>query len=60
MQIHSPAQRRATLEATSRAAAAAHDAHVQTALSSVGWERRGFLQVLRRVERPGHPGSDLD
>lgn len=58
--IQSPTQRRAVLDATSTAAAAAHDAHVQDAMSSVVWERRGFLQVLRRVSRPAHPGADLD
>jgi hypothetical protein len=59
-QIQSPAERRATLEATSDAAAAAHDAHLQDAMSSVVWERRGFLRVLRRVARPAHPGAGVD
>jgi hypothetical protein len=59
-EIQSPTKRRATLEATARAADAADQAHLQDAVSSVVWERRGFLRVLRRVSRPGHPGSDLD
>jgi hypothetical protein len=59
-QSQAPTQRRGTLEATSRAAEAADQAVHQDAVSSVVWERRGFLRVLRRVTRPSHPGSDLD
>jgi hypothetical protein len=56
--LHSPSETRAALEATSRAAAAAHDAHVQDAMNSVVWERHGFLQVLRRG-RPS-PGAEIE
>jgi hypothetical protein len=37
---------RAELAATSRAVAAADEAHVRSALGSVRWERRGLLQRL--------------
>ena len=40
------------LEATSKAALAAHDAHLREATDSVQWERRGWLGRLARVERP--------
>jgi hypothetical protein len=47
--LHSPSETRAALEATSRATATAHDAHVYDAMNSVVWERHGLLQVLRRA-----------
>ena len=49
-------RRREVLEETSRAALAADEMHVAEAVESVEWERRGVLQLLRRVRR----GSDRD
>ncbi len=40
------------LEGCSRAVLAADQAHLSEALESVGWERRGWLGRLVRVERP--------
>jgi hypothetical protein len=37
------------LQATSRLTAAADNAHVQDAIGSVSWERRGLLQRLVRT-----------
>jgi hypothetical protein len=47
----SPNVQRGLLEATDRALAAAHDAHVREAMREVRWERRGLLRRL--VRRPG-------
>jgi hypothetical protein len=44
----SPAVQRDLLEATDRALAAAHAAHVREAMRHVRWERRGLLQRLVR------------
>jgi hypothetical protein len=41
---------REQLDATTQAMAAAEDAHLREALTSVQWERRGMLQRL--VRRP--------
>jgi hypothetical protein len=38
----------AQFEATSATVAAAHDHHVEQAMSKVRWERRGFLRRLTR------------
>ncbi|MEA2426719.1 MAG: hypothetical protein QOF37_347 [Thermoleophilaceae bacterium] len=54
----SAARRREILEDTSRAAIAAHDAHVQEAIESVDWERRGVLQTLTRVRRRSGEAAD--
>ena len=43
---------------TARAVADGHDAHLNRALESVSWERRGLLGRLRRRSRPvGIPGN---
>ncbi len=39
------------MQASTRALLAAHDAHVQEAMRSVRWERRGLLQRLTRDGR---------
>jgi hypothetical protein len=39
---------REQMEATARALCVAHDAHLQEAMDSVAWERRGFLGRLTR------------
>jgi hypothetical protein len=38
----------ARFDAISAAVAAAHDAHVEEAMSGVEWERRGLLRRLKR------------
>jgi hypothetical protein len=38
------------LRETSRLTLAADDAHVQDAIGSVSWERRGLLQRLVRID----------
>jgi hypothetical protein len=48
MSAHRNAQ--VELETTTQAVLAAHEAYGQEALESVGWERRGPLQRLVRVE----------
>jgi hypothetical protein len=40
------------LETTTEAVLAADEAYGRDALESVGWERRGLLQRLVRVEAP--------
>jgi hypothetical protein len=45
------ARRRKILAETSRAAAAAHDAHLRDALDESKWERRGVLRTLSRRQR---------
>jgi hypothetical protein len=43
---------------TARAVHDGHNAHVNRALESVSWERRGLLGVLSRRPRPARiPGS---
>jgi hypothetical protein len=46
------------LARTARAVANGHDAHLNRALESVSWERRGLLGALSRRPRPARiPGS---
>jgi hypothetical protein len=40
------------LEETTRAITSADAAHLQQAIQSVTWERRGLLQMLVRAESP--------
>ena len=43
---------------TAHAVAAGHDAHLNRALESVSWERRGLFGVLSRRPRPTQiPGN---
>ena len=44
----SPSTPREALEATDRALAAAHGAHLHEAMRTVRWERRGLLGRLTR------------
>ena len=52
---------RIDLETTTEAVLAAHEAYGRNALESVGWERRGLLQRLMRVEaaEPEHRAADV-
>ena len=43
-----PTVRHELLQATDRAVAAAHDAHLRAAMREVRWERRGLLRRLVR------------
>jgi hypothetical protein len=47
-QSTSPTVHRDLLQATDRALAAAHDAHLREATREVRWERRGLLRRLVR------------
>jgi hypothetical protein len=49
--VDQAARRRQILRQTSWAAVAADEVHVAEAVESVKWERRGVLQVLKRVRR---------
>ncbi len=46
------------LDATSRAVLAADHAHVQDAITSVHWRRRGILQRLTRAAGPPESWND--
>ena len=48
------------LETTTEAVLAADEANSRNALESVGWERRGLLQRLVRVEAPEPEERALD
>jgi hypothetical protein len=48
------------LETTTQAVLAAHDAHRDQALASVGWERRGLLQRLVQIEAPEREDQAID
>ena len=48
------------LETTTHAVLSAHDAYHRDAIESVGWERRGLLQRLARVEATEPEGSTSD
>ena len=48
------------LETTTHAVLSAHEAYHRDAIESVGWERRGLLQRLARVEATEPEGSTSD
>jgi hypothetical protein len=48
------------LEVTTHAVLGAHEAYHRDAIESVGWERRGLLQRLARIEAPEPEGRTSD